>query len=80
MQLVAINWYILLAPLGAPRDVVERLNMESVRIFQLPETRERLDVVGGVPVGSTPEQAAEFLRNENTRWGAVIRGAGIKAE
>lgn len=79
-QLVAINWYILLAPLGAPREVVERLNMESVRIFQLPETRERLDVVGGVPVGSTPEQAVEFLRNENARWGAVIRGAGIKVE
>ena len=46
----------------------------------LPETRERLLVVGGEPATGTPEQAAEFLRTEFTRWGKVIKDAGIRAE
>ncbi len=46
----------------------------------LPETRERLLVVGGEPATGTPEQAAEFLRTEYARWGKVIKEAGIRAE
>ncbi len=79
-QLVAVNWYVLLAPAGTPRGIVERLNAESVKIMQTPETRERLAAVGGEPAAGTPEQAARFLRDEHTRWGKVIRDAGIRAE
>ncbi len=79
-QLVAINWYVLLAPAGTPRAIVERLNAEAVKIMQLPETRERLAAVGGEPAATTPEQSAEFVREEYARWGKVIRDAGIRAE
>ena len=48
--------------------------------MQLPETRERLLAVGGEPATGNPEQAAEFLRTEFTRWSRVIKEAGIKAE
>ncbi len=79
-QLVSVNWYMLVAPAGTPREIVERLNAESVKIMQTPETRERLVVVGGEPAVSTPEQAGRFLREEHARWGKVIRDAGIRAE
>jgi tripartite-type tricarboxylate transporter receptor subunit TctC len=79
-QLIAINWYVLMAPAGTPRDIIERLNAESAKIMLLPETRERLLAVGGEPATSTPEQAGEFLRAESTRWGKVVRDAGIRAE
>jgi tripartite-type tricarboxylate transporter receptor subunit TctC len=79
-ELVAVNWYLLMAPAGTPREIIDRLNAESVKIMQLPETRERLAVVGGVPAPATPEQSADFLRAEHARWGKVIRDAGIKAE
>lgn len=79
-QLLAVNWYVLLAPAGTPREIIERLNAESVKIMQSPETRERLILVGGEPAASTPEQAARFLREEHARWGKVIRDAGIRAE
>ena len=42
--------------------------------------RERLLVVGGEPATGTPEQAAEFLRTEFTRWGKVIKDNNIKIE
>ena len=79
-QLVAVNWYILLAPTGTPRAIIERLNAESVKIMQSSETRERFAAIGGEPASGTPEQTAEFLRAEYERWGQAIREAGIKAE
>ena len=79
-QLIAVNWYLLVAPAGTPREIVDRLNAETAKIMLSPETRERFATVGGEPTSSTPEQAAEFLRAEHARWAKVIRDAGIKAE
>ena len=79
-QLVAVNWYVLMAPAGTPRDIIERLNSEITKVMQTPETRERLLAVGGEPMSGTPEQAAEFVRSEFARWGKVIKDAGIRAE
>jgi tripartite-type tricarboxylate transporter receptor subunit TctC len=41
---------------------------------------ERLRTLGATPVGSTPEEFADFMRAENEKWGPVIKAAGIKAE
>jgi tripartite-type tricarboxylate transporter receptor subunit TctC len=79
-QLTAVNWYVLLAPAGTPREIVERLNAASVKAMTASDTRERLAAMGGEPASGTPAQAADFLRTEFERWGKVIRDAGIKAE
>ena len=79
-QLVAVNWYVLLAPAATPRAIVERLNAEAVKIMRMPETRDFFASMGGEPTSSTVEQSAAFLRQEYERWGKVIRAAGIKAE
>lgn len=79
-QLTAVNWYALLAPAGTPRAIVERLNVESVKVMNTAETRTTLASMGGEPDSKSPEQAAEFLRVEYARWGKVIREANIKAE
>ncbi len=79
-QLLAINWYVLLGPAGMPREIVDRLNSEVSKVMLMPETRERLLAVGGEPTTGTPAQAADFLRSEYTRWGKLIRDAGIRTE
>jgi tripartite-type tricarboxylate transporter receptor subunit TctC len=78
--LVAVNWYVLLAPAGTPRDIVLRLNAEAVRAMQASEVRERLEALGGEPMSGSPEDAAAFLEKEYEQWGKVIREAGIKAD
>lgn len=75
-----VNWYVLAAPAGTPRPIIDRLNAELTKVMQSPETRDHFAVIGGAPVSTTPEQAAAFLRTEYERWGKVIREAGIKAE
>jgi len=78
--LVAVNWYMLLAPAGTPRAVVDRLNAESLKAMNAADIRERLTGLGGEPTSGSPEDAAAFLRREYEQWGKVVREAGIKAE
>ena len=79
-QLQIVNWYVLAAPAGTPRPIIDRLNAKLIKVAQSAETRKHYAVFGGEPVASTPEQAAVFLRAEYERWGKVIRDAEIKAE
>jgi tripartite-type tricarboxylate transporter receptor subunit TctC len=80
MNIVAVNWYVLLAPAGTPREIVARLNAEAGRAMHASEVRGRLEALGGEPVTASPEDTAAFLRKEVEQWGKVIREAGIKAE
>ncbi|MBC7780900.1 MAG: tripartite tricarboxylate transporter substrate binding protein [Proteobacteria bacterium] len=73
-------WYALLAPAGTPPAVIERLNAEAVKAVQLPDVTSRLDGEGIEIVGSTPEQAMQYIQAQLARWAKVIKAAGIKAE
>lgn len=79
-RLLIVNWYVLAAPAGTPRAIVERLSAEAAKVMQTPETRAYFAGIGGEPVSTTPEQAAAFLRTEHERWAKLIREAGIKAQ
>jgi tripartite-type tricarboxylate transporter receptor subunit TctC len=68
------------APAGTPDAIVRRLNQEMVKALQSTEARERLFNSGVEAMGSTPEQFAAVLKSEMTKWGKVIKDAGIKSE
>ena len=76
----ADSWTGFLVPKGTPADIVAQLNAETVRIGNLPDTRERLVAAGFEVVGSSPEAFATLIRNDTARLGKVIRDAGIRAE
>jgi len=76
----ADNWFGMLAPVATPREVTAKLHAALAQALDSPETKERL-VAQGVEVAlSTPENFSSFLRNEFTKWGKVIRAAGIHAD
>jgi len=74
------NWIGLFAPAGTPAEIVRRWNAETNRIMQLPEVKKRMDVEGERYTPNTPEQFAQFVRDESAKWAKVIRDAGLKAE
>jgi tripartite-type tricarboxylate transporter receptor subunit TctC len=78
--IVAVNWYVLLAPAGTPRAIVEKLSVESMKAMHSSDLRERLEALGGEPASGSPEETGTFLRREYEQWGRVIREAGIKAD
>jgi tripartite-type tricarboxylate transporter receptor subunit TctC len=75
---VITGWTGLLAPVGAPQDVVQRLQREVSRHLLLPDLKETLSRQGADPVGSTPEQFAAFIKSEAEKWSKVIRQAGLE--
>jgi tripartite-type tricarboxylate transporter receptor subunit TctC len=74
------TWYGILAPAGTPRNVITRVNGELVKIMHAPELREKLAATGTDPLTSTPEEFAAYIKREITKWGEVIRKAGVKAD
>jgi len=73
-------WFGVLTVAGTPRDVVQRLNAEIVKIIGSPEVRERFGKSGVEVVAGTPEQFSAFLRSEVARWAKVVQDANIKAD
>ena len=74
------TWYGILAPAGTPRNVITRVNGELVKIMHAPELKEKLAATGTDPLTSTPEEFAAYIKREITKWGEVIRKAGVKAD
>jgi tripartite-type tricarboxylate transporter receptor subunit TctC len=75
------TWYVIFGPAGMPGDVVKKLHAELVKALKSADVQERLKSVGvGDIIGSTPEQAAQFVNAESVRWAEVIRASGAKAD
>ena len=74
------TWVLFLAPVGVPRDIVTRLNVEVAKAVNSPEIRAKFEALGIEPVGNSPEAAAKFLDDEIAKWAKVISAAGVKAE
>jgi tripartite-type tricarboxylate transporter receptor subunit TctC len=72
-----ITWYGLLAPAGTPREIVNRLNAEWIKIVAMPDMREKMKNAEVDPMSSTPGQFADFIKKETARWAKVIREANI---
>jgi tripartite-type tricarboxylate transporter receptor subunit TctC len=69
--------YGLVAPAGTPKDVVAKLNAETVRILALPDHREKMKSQGVELGSSTPEAFAAFLHADIARWSKAIREMNI---
>ena len=76
----AVGWFGLLAPAATPREVVARLSADANAVLADREVRSRMQAVGADPAGNTPEEFARFIREDQAKWGKLMREAGIKPE
>ena len=67
-------------PKGTPRDVVAKLNAIVIATMHRPDVRQRLDDLGLVAVGTSPEQLTAAMKDNAVRWGPVIRESGYRIE
>lgn len=75
-----VTWYALLAPAATPKDVIAKINAESVKALSQPEMVQRLSSQGAEPAPGTPEELGKFMRDEFEDWKKVIKSANIKLE
>jgi len=74
------NWFSVFAPAGTPRSIVEQLNAAINKIMARPDVKENLLSQGAAPLTGTPEDLAELLRRELSKYASIIRQAGINPE
>jgi tripartite-type tricarboxylate transporter receptor subunit TctC len=76
----ASSWVALLAPAKTPRAIVTRLNTELNAVLNDPEVRERLNGMGITAAPGTPESFGAEISRDLSKYGPVVKAAGIKAE
>ena len=72
--------YSVVAPVGTPQPVVQRMSSELVALMKTPAFRERLEASALIPVFDTPDEFAAILRKERARYAEVIRRNKILPE
>lgn len=78
VDLVASEWYVVLAPAKTPKPIVDKLNAEIRRMMAIPKLGDRLP--GIELISSTPEEARSFVASEIARWQPVIKKLGLKMD
>lgn len=71
-------WYGVLAPAGTPPAVMTRLHQAVGKAMAAPETREKFED-GLIPLSSTSDEFAAYLKQEVIKWGNVVKASGVKA-
>lgn len=76
----AVSWFGLVAPAKTPPDIIKRLHAETANVLNEPAFRIKLEQVGFVVVGNTPEQFGAFMKSEVERWGQAVKNSGASVD
>ena len=76
----AVLHYGIAAPAGTPRPIVDKLTAALRAALASDEVRQRILADGAEPLPSTPEEYAADIDREETKWSAIVRKSGAKAE
>ena len=74
------TWHGILAPSATPRDIVNKLSAEIVKVLGQADVKEKLLGQGLEPVGGTPDQFAAYIKSEIAKWAKVVKASGARAE
>jgi tripartite-type tricarboxylate transporter receptor subunit TctC len=76
-----VGWFLMLAPAGTPKEIVQSMNREMDKVLKDPDTAKRLAALGFFTEGAeTPEAVAEAIRADTAKWGRIVKEIGIQPE
>ncbi|MGB5181830.1 MAG: tripartite tricarboxylate transporter substrate binding protein [Xanthobacteraceae bacterium] len=73
----AVTWYAAVAPPRTPAVIIEKVNAGINQALHDSEVRKRLAELSAEPVGGTPQETANYLKQEAERWKNVITAAHV---
>lgn len=74
------QWYGILAPAGTPREIVKRLQEESLKALKSNAVTERFASDSAVGGGGPPEEFAAFIAQQQKTWKDIVARASIKPD
>jgi tripartite-type tricarboxylate transporter receptor subunit TctC len=72
------SWFAFFVPAKTPAEIIAKIHTDTVAVLAEPQIRAKLDALGVVVVGSTPQQLGAHLKAEMERWAPVIKAANIR--
>ena len=79
-DVLADNWYGLIAPAATPPDIIAKLNKVANEAVKSKDVIEKLAAQGADAEGSTSDDMNKLILSETKKWGDVIRQSGVKLE
>ena len=74
------QWYGILVPAGTPREIVKRLQEESLKALRSSSVTSRFVNDGATGGGGPPEEFAAFIAQQQKTWSDIVKRAGIKPD
>ena len=75
-----MTWFGFVAPAGIAREIIIKLNTAINRVTALPEVKQPLAAPSIDAMNSSPEQFANYIREETAKWARVVKSSGARAE
>ncbi len=76
----ATIWLGMMAPVGTPRPILDKLNAEINKIVNSPDVKETWAKQGAMPMGMSVEQFDKFLHEDIAKWAKVVKLSGAKID
>ncbi len=76
----ALNWYAFVASAKTPAPLLDRWNLEIVKVLNDAEVKDALNKHGLTPQPTTRAGLTAFMRQEYDKWGRIVRERKISAE
>jgi tripartite-type tricarboxylate transporter receptor subunit TctC len=73
-------WFGLFLPVKTPREIVDKLNHETLKALQTPRLREKLAALGLDPMVMTPKEFDAYVQKEIALNAALVKAIGIKPD
>jgi tripartite-type tricarboxylate transporter receptor subunit TctC len=72
------SWFAFFVPAKTPPEIISKMRADTAAVLAEPPIKAKLDQLGLIPVGSTPEELGAHFKAEMEKWAPVIRAAAIK--
>ena len=72
------GWFAFFVAAKTPEGIIRKIHADTAVALADPTIRARLEDLGIIVVGSTPEELGAHVKSEMEKWGPVIKEAGIR--
>lgn len=72
-----MGWFGVLLPIATPKAVQDKYSVEMQRILKLPDVREKIEAMGLIPSGESPDSFAKVMKSDAEIYARIIRDAKI---
>jgi tripartite-type tricarboxylate transporter receptor subunit TctC len=79
-QIEGETWFCVVVPKGTPPEVIARLHGAVAKAVADPDVRQRLEVLGYVPLMSSAEESTARFKSDGDQWARVIKESGMKPD